>query len=104
MLPHPRPGAARHTAQRAADQTDSRVQRLPETGRRGGLIDEVDAASACFSSHAGACPRKRPRNISDKWLKPWFFNRACEVGRRPGDRWGCRRGDSAGERVPYDHG
>lgn len=55
-----------------------------------------------FSGHTATRRVARPRKSSGKRLPPRLFNRICVDRRAPENRRGCRRGDSAGERVPYD--
>jgi hypothetical protein len=68
-----------------------------------GLIDEVCCRrQPLFPGRTATRRVARPRKNSGKRLAPRFFNRICKDYRASGDRWGCRRGGSAGERVPYD--
>ena len=69
----------------------------------GGVIDEVlRRGEACYRpTRLRAGWESAEMNLMGRRYRR-FFSRVCEVGRAPGFRLGCRLGESAGVRVPYD--
>jgi len=104
VSPLPRPDVAQQ-AKHTCHATDHRIAGSPAARVRapGGLIDEVGATMTNDEAHqASRLPHSIKNYLKDSLaavLQPCL--RLMQAARGP---VGCRRGDSAGERVPYDLG